>query len=222
MGLTRIIAGVWRLAIAGLCFAATAEAWSIPNRWVYFTFQAGFLMGLVMVWAGAATILDGIQPPAWMKNGVTVYVVIVALMAFLLPSSESSGSTLLPGVSGAIVLHRVVPLMAVADFLLVDAHRRSRWEHVLVWMSYLPPYLAFVLIRGALWPHSGPVAGGSPYPYDVIDPSSVGWIQLGINCLELVVVFLGVALAVFIVDRMLPPSSIMGVAGRGRSSRSRR
>ena len=63
----RFIAGIWRLAIAALCFVGTYEAWTIPNRWVYFTFQTGFVLGVVMLWAGAASLLEGIQPPAWLK-----------------------------------------------------------------------------------------------------------------------------------------------------------
>ena len=80
----RFIAGIWRLAIAALCFVGTYEAWTIPNRWVYFTFQTGFVLGVVMLWAGAASLLEGIQPPAWLKGCLTVYAVVTALVAFLL------------------------------------------------------------------------------------------------------------------------------------------
>lgn len=64
----RFIVALWRLAIAGLCFVGTYEAWSKPQYWVYFTFQTGFVLGIVMLWAGAATLLKGIQPPAWLKG----------------------------------------------------------------------------------------------------------------------------------------------------------
>lgn len=62
---------LWRFAIAGFCFVGTYEAWSKPQFWVYFTFQTGFVLGIVMLWAGAATLLKGIQPPAWPKGCLT-------------------------------------------------------------------------------------------------------------------------------------------------------
>ena len=64
----RFIVALWRFAIAGFCFVGTYEAWSKPQFWVYFTFQTGFVLGIVMLWSGAATLLKGIQPPAWLKG----------------------------------------------------------------------------------------------------------------------------------------------------------
>lgn len=53
----RFIVALWRFAIAGFCFVGTYEAWSKPQFWVYFTFQTGFVLGIVMLWSGAATLL---------------------------------------------------------------------------------------------------------------------------------------------------------------------
>lgn len=46
----RFIVALWRFAIAGFCFVGTYEAWSKPQFWVYFTFQTGFVLGIVMLW----------------------------------------------------------------------------------------------------------------------------------------------------------------------------
>lgn len=80
----RFIVALWRFAIAGFCFVGTYEAWSKPQFWVYFTFQTGFVLGIVMLWSGAATLLKGIQPPAWLKGCLTVYAIVTALVAFFL------------------------------------------------------------------------------------------------------------------------------------------
>lgn len=45
----RFIVALWRFAIAGFCFVGTYEAWSKPQFWVYFTFQTGFVLGIVML-----------------------------------------------------------------------------------------------------------------------------------------------------------------------------
>ena len=83
----RFVAGIWRLAIVALCVMGTSEAWTQPNRWVYFTFQTGALVGFVMLWAGAASLVRGVQPPAWLKGAATTYAIVVALVAFtMLPA----------------------------------------------------------------------------------------------------------------------------------------
>ncbi|WP_300768263.1 Pr6Pr family membrane protein [uncultured Bifidobacterium sp.] len=225
-GAKRIIVGLWRLSVAVLCFVATAGAWSVPVRWVYASFQMGLLAGLVMLWAGAATLIDGIQPPAWLKNGVTVYMVVVGGVSLALPSFPSAvaswGMSPVLGVSVETMVRLVIPAVLVVDFLLVDDHRRSRWTHLLTWLSYCPIYLAFVLIRAALWPSSGPAAGGGAYPYDAIDIRSLGWIQWGINCLQLAAACAAAGLMVFLVDRILPARSLLGTGGRSPKSSQKR
>ncbi|MFR0589316.1 Pr6Pr family membrane protein [Bifidobacterium apri] len=206
----RFIAGVWRLAIAALCFVGTYEAWTIPNRWVYFTFQTGFMLGLVMLWSGAASLLKGIQPPAWLKGCLTVYAIITALVAFLLmPPDDPHYVPQVLGIMTNTMLHRIAPVMAVIDFLLFDPHRRFKPSYVLSWMGYFPIYLAFVVIRAQLWPHSGPSVGGNPYPYTFIDLGQLGWSQFIVNVVELAIGFLLVALAVFLIDRILPEKSLL-------------
>ena len=207
----RFVAGLWRLAIAALCFVGTYEAWHRPELWVYFTFQTGFALGFVMLWAGAASLLKGIQPPAWLKGCLTMYAVITALVALLLmPPDDPNYVPQVLGIMTNTMLHRIAPIMAVIDFLLFDPHRRFRWHYCASWLIYLPVWLAFVMIRAAIWPHSGPAAGGNPYPYAFIDPYALGWARFGTNVLELAVGFAFVALVLFIVDKIEPSRPLLG------------
>ncbi|KAA8815194.1 hypothetical protein CPA40_08640 [Bifidobacterium callitrichos] len=207
----RFIAGLWRLAIAAMCFVGTYEAWHKPEYWTYFTFQTGFVLGFVMLWAGAATILKGIEPPAWLKGCVTLYAIVTALVAFLLMPPDDPAYV--PAVLGLMTntwLHRVAPIMAGIDFLIFDQHRRFEWHYMFTWLAYFPLYLAFVLVRAALLPTSGPAAGGNPYPYQFIDLKALGWAQFGINCGKLALGFLALSLILFVIDRILPPKPLVG------------
>lgn len=201
----RFVAGIWRLAIVALCVMGTSEAWTQPNRWVYFTFQTGALVGFVMLWAGAASLVRGVQPPAWLKGAATTYAIVVALVAFtMLPPDDPRTVPQIMGIMTNTMLHRIVPAMVVLDFLLFDEHRRLKASYPLLWLIYPPLYLTFVLVRAWWWPHAGPGVGGSPYPYDFLNLPAVGWAQFGIACLKVLTAFLASGAVVCLVDRALP------------------
>ena len=144
----RFVAGIWRLAIVALCVMGTSEAWTQPNRWVYFTFQTGALVGFVMLWAAAASLVHGVQPPAWLKGAATTYAIVVALVAFtMLPPDDPRTVPQIMGIMTNTMLHRIVPAMVVLDFLLFDEHRRFKASYPLLWLIYPPLYLTFVLVR---------------------------------------------------------------------------
>lgn len=205
----RFVAGIWRLAIVALCVMGTSEAWTQPNRWVYFTFQTGALVGFVMLWAAAASLVHGVQPPAWLKGAATTYAIVVALVAFtMLPPDDPRTVPQIMGIMTNTMLHRIVPAMVVLDFLLFDEHRRLKASYPLLWLIYPPLYLTFVLVRAWWWPHAGPVAGGSPYPYDFLNLPAVGWAQFGIACLKVLAAFLASGAVVCLVDRALPEHTL--------------
>ncbi|MDY3125652.1 Pr6Pr family membrane protein [Bifidobacterium mongoliense] len=207
----RYVVGLWRLATAFVCLASVSVAWHAVNYWVFFTFQTGLLLGFVMLWAGAASLLDGRQPPAWLKGCVTLFIIVTGLVAWLiLPPDDPATAKYVFGIMTNILLHRVAPIMAVIDFLLFDKHRRIGWTYPLTWLLYFPVYLAFVLIRGWLWPHSGPRAGDDPYPYGFIDPTQISWEQLAINCVGMLAGFAILGLVIFLIDRILPAKPLVG------------
>lgn len=205
----RFVAGIWRLAIVALCVMGTSEAWTQPNRWVYFTFQTGALVGFVMLWAAAASLVHGVQPPAWLKGAATTYAIVVALVAFtMLPPDDPRTVPQIMGIMTNTMLHRIVPAMVVLDFLLFDEHRRLKASYPLLWLIYPPLYLTFVLVRAWWWPHAGPGVGGSPYPYDFLNLPAVGWAQFGIACLKVLAAFLASGAVVCLVDRALPEHTL--------------
>lgn len=208
----RFIAGIWRLAIAALCIMGTSEAWTIPNRWVYFTFQTGALIAFVMLWAGAASLVHGEQPPAWLKGMATTYAIVVALVAFfMMPPDDPRYVPQILGIMTNTMLHRIVPVMVVIDFIVFDVHRRYKPAYPLLWLIYPPLYLVFVLARAWWWPHGvGPGVGGSPYPYAFLDLPSIGWVNFGVACLKIVAAFLVVGALVCIIDRAMPARAPAG------------
>lgn len=203
----RLIAGLLRLAAAAASVMGTYNTWSGAKAWdwVYFTNQSNIVFAFVMLWAGAATLVRGMQPPAWLKGCVTLYMAITGLVAWLiLPPAVMGPDTLyFFGLPTATLVHVVAPIAAVADFLLFDEHRRFKWHYPLTWLLYFPAYLAMVLIRAAFFPDQ-PLSNGSMYPYSFVDVAAIGWPQLGVNAVTYLGAFLLGGLALFLVDRILP------------------
>ena len=218
--LKQLLVAAFRLAIAFFAFAGTYEAWTgaIPNKFVFFTFQSNMVIGLVMAWAGLATLLRGVQPPAWLKGCLTLYIVITGLVAnFIL--NLVPGPPYVLGIPTSTMVHMIVPIGAVLDFLLFDAHRRFKWHFSLSWLIYFPLYLGFVLIRAAIWPNSGPGHDDlltSSYPYNFIDVSNIGWAQLGINICIYLAAFLVLGLIIVGLDRVLPAKALISTARTGK------
>lgn len=218
---SQFFVALYRFAIAAFAFAGTYEAWTglIPNKLVYFTTQTNIILGLVMVWAGFATLLRGIQPPAWLKGCLTLYIAVTGLVAWLiLDPPDPVTTTRLFDMMTSTMVHIIVPIGAVVDFLLFDRHRRMKWHYSLTWLIYFPVYLAFVCIRAAIWPHSGPGADGNPYPYPFIDLTVIDWQQLAINIGVYCLAFLALGLIIVGIDRILPSRALIR---SGRSSQAK-
>ena len=119
------------------------------------------------------------------------------------------------GIMTNTMLHRIVPIMVVIDFIVFDVHKRFKPTYPLVWLIYPPIYLTFVLVRAWWWPRGvGPGTNGSPYPYAFLDLPVIGWPQFGVSCLKIAAAFLVVGAVVCIIDRAMPARALAG----GRAS----
>lgn len=208
-----IVAGLYRFAVAFFCLAGTHETWLL-GEWknlCFFTHETNMVLGLVMIWAGFASLLDGKQPPAWLKGCLTLYIAITGLVAWLVlaPPVIGPDTVRVLGIPCVRMVHVIAPIMACLDFILFDAHKRFKWHYPLTWLIYFPFYLVFVLIRAALFPTSA-LDGNSPYPYPFVDVAKIGWGQLGVNIVMYLAIFLLLGLVLFLIDRVLPSRPLLG------------
>lgn len=81
------------------------------------------------------------------------------------------------------VLHTIVPILVVAEWLLAPERTRRAW----LWLSFPLAYLVYTLVRG-------PIVGWYPYPF--MDPRTNGYGAVFLNCLVVTVVFVALAFAV--------------------------
>ncbi|GAA3636130.1 Pr6Pr family membrane protein [Lentzea roselyniae] len=81
------------------------------------------------------------------------------------------------------VLHVVVPILVVVEWLLTPERTTRVW----IWLSFPLAYLIYTLVRG-------PIVGWYPYPF--LDPRPRGYMDVALTCVS-VAVILG-ALAFFV------------------------
>lgn len=159
-----LTAARWSLAL--LTLAAIAQqlvlhigaSFSVPNFFSYFTnlsnlFAAGVLL---FVAPGRSASRDLVRFVS------AVNMAVVGLVFAVLLRNTDLGS-LLPWVN--FVLHTVMPVAVVLDWLVCPPSAKLRGKHIALAMVFPLVYLSYVVLRGA---HTG------WYPYPFLDPVNVG------------------------------------------------
>ena len=192
------------LALAGILLTAAGPA-KLLGLLPYFTIQSSLLYGGYVAWISrrAGTETDPVR-----KGAVTLYVAITGLVYHLVLDNPHSGfaapavDRVLIDAIGNQLLHTVVPLLAVLDWLVFDARGRFRWRYAGYWLAYPLAYLAFALVRGAIV---------DEYPYPFLDVDELGYRGVTITALVFAVAFWLLGLLFVLIDRL--PRRLRGGAG---------
>ncbi|AGZ45690.1 Pr6Pr family membrane protein [Actinoplanes friuliensis] len=190
MKIMRLVAAL--AVVAGVVLTASGPA-TLTGLLPYFTIQSNVAYGIFAVWS-----LSGrTTPPAW-KGAVTLYVAITGLVYHLVLDNPASGfaagpvERALPEAIGNQLLHTVVPLLAVLDWILFDERGRFRWRYALYWLAFPLGYLAFALIRGLIVHR---------YPYPFIDVRELGYDGVAISATGFALAFWLLGLLFVAIDR---------------------
>ena len=105
-----------------------------------------------------------------------------------------------------VVLHYVVPIMALLDWLLFDEKGKMVVWGPFAWLSLAAVYLVVVMVGAGplgLDLGGGTTAGVTRYPYTFLDPaiSGVGGVALFIGAM--VVAFVAIGYLIFGIDKIL-------------------
>ena len=216
-----LLVALFRLVVAYLALMGTREIWleGDLHGLVFFTNQANLMLVVVLVWgalaslgsAGLRPLTRVSQPPAWLKGAVVLFLGITALVShFVLAPEDPDAPVLVLGLTAGQIEHQITPVAALADFLLLDAHRRLRWRNAVLWLLYLVAYATFTTIRGEVLatPH---------YPYGFLDLAELGWGGLLMNLAMYGVGFYVLGAVIVAIDRVLPRKAVVGSAGHTRA-----
>ncbi|WP_280268343.1 Pr6Pr family membrane protein [Nocardia wallacei] len=155
---------------------------SMANFLSYFTIESNILGVVVLLVGGLRDpgdrrwqLVRGASALYLLITGV-VYAVLLANIDVMLTDKWIND-----------ILHRVLPIVLVADWLLVPARLGVTGRLIGGWLIYPAVYGVYSLVRGAIvdW-----------YPYPFLDPRGQGYISLLIGLVLLAVVFALLATAV--------------------------
>jgi hypothetical protein len=147
-------------------FATSAESsFQKANFFSFFTIQSnilgvGLLFLLVLVPRGRRTPLFDAA-----RSGIVLYMALVGVVfALLLSGLQEELQTTVPWVD--FVVHKLMPVVLVVDWLLDPPRHRLPWWTVLAWLSFPFLWLSYTLARGEAedW-----------YPYPFVDVSKLGY-----------------------------------------------
>jgi hypothetical protein len=155
-------------------------------RLITFTYQANILAAGYYAWTLLSPRADR---RTGLRGAVVLYVVVAGVIWNLLLTGRSMGYT-----PANFLLHVVVPVLAVADWLIIGRGTGSaRWWQPLAWLVYPAAYLGLAL---AVLNHAGRRA-----PYYFLDPGSIGMGAVVVNVALLAVGFLGLGYLLLAVAR---------------------
>jgi hypothetical protein len=158
-----------------------AKSESRVNFFSFFTIQSNIIAALVLL-AGAILLPASTRHWDLIRGGAAIYMILTGVVYNTLLTDVDTLQTSDPWANN--VVHRIVPVVMLVDFLLVPLAHRIRWREALAWTVYPVLYLAYTLIRG-------PIVDWYPYPF--LDPrEDGGYPGVVLTCVLIMIGFVAV------------------------------
>jgi hypothetical protein len=132
------------------------------NFFSYFTIQSNLIAVAALLWA-AARMTDRSERLDLIRGAATTYTA-VTFVVFALLLADTDVDTAIVWVDR--VLHRVIPIVMIIDWLINPPSMPLELRRALWWLSYPVAWIVYTMIRGAL-------VGTYPYPF--LDPANGGY-----------------------------------------------
>jgi hypothetical protein len=203
---SRLAAIVFRLVFAALSLTAVAvqffavtvaNGYSIPNFFCYFTNLSNLMISIVFIVSAIRLILNrsSSDTDTAVRGGVVVYIVFVGAVFNAILVDGDIGPVL-PWVN--VVVHIIVPIAGLVDWIAWPPQRRLPFRVTLWWMIWPAAYAIFSVVRGAI---------DGFYPYPFFNPAvSGGYGGVALWCAALVATFFVLATLVRWVGNLRLPS----------------
>ena len=160
------------------------------------------------IWIIAHRDEEAVAPAPGFKYTATVSLLVTMLIAhFMLFDAMFRGGQV---VFHLVVLHYIVPIMTLLDWLLFDEKGAMPAWGPLAWMSLVLAYLVFTMVVvgvfGIFW-GGGTTADITSYPYTFLDPAISGVGGVVGFCAAMLVAFVALGYLLFGIDRLLAVAS---------------
>lgn len=157
----RAFTGVLTLVAIGAQLKTTfdADVLNPVNFFSSFTIQSNLIGAAVLLYLAVRGGSPRSGRVDWWRGAACVYLTVTFFVVIFLPSQTDVGPQL-PWVD--VVLHKVVPIVVVADYLIDPPTTRLSISDGLLWLVYPLVWLGYTMVRG-------PIAAWYPYPF--LDPA---------------------------------------------------
>ncbi|HEX6867408.1 MAG TPA: Pr6Pr family membrane protein [Candidatus Limnocylindrales bacterium] len=183
--LTIVRAGSVILVVAAMVAAIAAlvdEGRFDPTRFfAFFTIDSNLIGVAAFVWLIADREAQRPKALELLRGAAVVYLTVTFFVVITLLSGEDVQLDL---VWVDVVLHKVFPIIVIADWIIDPPRTRLTLRDGLLWLAFPIAWVAVTLARGA--------ADGW-YPYPFLDPANGGYGQVAIVVVAITIGFLVVS-----------------------------
>ncbi len=151
--------------VTELATLAERNRLNLVNFFSFFTVETNTLVVVTLLLSALTLAAGKEQKLAVLRGATTVYILVVGIgFSFLLSGLENVALTAVPWSN--TVLHYIIPIAVLVDFLIDRPKRALLFKKSLIWLLFPLAYLAYSLTRGALT---------SWYPYPFLNPATKGY-----------------------------------------------
>ncbi|MGP7818600.1 Pr6Pr family membrane protein [Niallia sp. 01092] len=178
---------IYRLILCALTFSAVitqfitraqTKPFNPVNFFSYFTIESNILVATILgLSCFFHTKYGRFEQLGVLRGAATVYIVTTGFIYFLLLRGlEESLQTPIPWVN--VVLHYIMPIGALLDWIMNPPIKRITWANTLSWLLFPLVYVLYSLVRGPFvdW-----------YPYPFLDPRVGGYGKVAVYSLGIAV-----------------------------------
>jgi hypothetical protein len=182
LALARI--GFAALTVAAILFMISVlideQVFDPLNFFSFFTILSNLFAAAVLFEGGRRQLVGSGEVAGLWRGAAVVYMAVTYIVfAILLRDAQEELQTHVAWVDS--VLHRVMPVVVIVDWLVAPPHRAITARQALWWLAFPLVWLAFTLVRGAI---------DGRYPYAFLNPANGGYGVVALYCVAIFVLFL--------------------------------
>lgn len=148
------------------------------NFFSFFTVEANIFAAAVLI---ASAFIPRNRSLTMLRGAATLYMVTTAIVfAVLLSGLDANVLTAVPWDN--TVLHYIMPMVMIVDWLIDPPTFRISFKKALLWLAYPMVYVVYSLVRGA-------IVGWYPYPF--LNPANKGYAGVIVVSIGIAVVTTG-------------------------------
>ena len=166
---------------------AEQDNFQLSNFFSFFTIESNILAAIILLVSAYGALAQKRSATfALVRGAAVLYMVTTGIVyALLLSGLEVSLQTTIPWVN--TVLHYLMPVVLLVDWLIDPPRRRISFKQASIWLVFPVLYLGYSLIRGAVteW-----------YPYPFLNPDNGGYGGVAFVCVGIAAAIVGLAWAI--------------------------